>query len=107
MRSKCMDTQWNKTDPEVQSVADLVEYLFDDGKETFTTQMLVLVSANTKKTTKIVRQELESYGLILAARTPAKEIRGFSSWDNNRWAGNPGKGGSGWEQVAGFAGKVG
>ena len=98
---------WHQEDPEVQCVEALVEYLIDDEQTTFTAQHLGLVAANTRTSVSKVRKELESWGLTLASRPVERKVRGYSSWDNNRWQGNPCSGGSGWEQVTGFAGQEG
>jgi len=105
-----MSNEWNKDDPEVQSVTNFVEYLFEAEREEFTGAELQLLSANTRTFSTKVRADLESYGLRLAARPKAQHIRGFTTSSNDRWYG-PGScnshGGSGYEQIAGFAGRQG
>lgn len=49
---------------------------------------------------------IRRYG-IEVVRTKPREVRGFTSNNHNRWEGNPCGGGSGWEQIAGFAGRRG
>jgi hypothetical protein len=49
-------------------------------------------------------------GLEIGARQVPKTVRGFTSNSHDRWYGKgscPTHGGSGWEQIAGFAGQKG
>lgn len=96
--------------PEFESAEAFAEYLFDEDCDEFTAGELVRLSATCRRTTRFLRAELESYGLRLAHREPARRARGVMSNDNDRWYG-PGAermhGGSGYEQIEGFAGKKG
>lgn len=98
---------WNEDDPEVQSVDALAEFLFDNDQDTFTAEELQLVCQNANVPTYMARKALEDYGLQLGGRLVEKRVRGFTAWDNNRFAGNPCGGGSGHEQISGFAGREG
>ena len=93
--------------PEYETIEDFIEYMLDDERYHYTHQDLALLSESLKMSTGQVRSLLDDWGLKLARRPRKKEVRGFNSWDNNRWAGNPGAGGSGWEQISGFAGQKG
>jgi hypothetical protein len=57
-----------------------------------------------------VIRSLKGYGLTMAERKPEKTVRGFHSNSHDRWSG-PGSsschGGSGWQQISGFAGDEG
>lgn len=53
---------------------------------------------------------LKALGLTMKERVPVKEVRGFNSNSHDRWYGKGScktHGGSGWEQVTGFAGQEG
>lgn len=93
--------------PEYASIEDFVEYLLDDDRVSYTHRDLGLLSESLGLSVAKVRAALDSWGLKLAERPHEQEVRGFSSWDNNRWAGNPCGGGTGWEQISGFAGRKG
>lgn len=97
-------------DPEFASIEIFAEYLADDDRTEFTAQELVELSASARKTTRVVRAELEAYGLKLANRKPGPKIRGFQANNHDRWFG-PGAslshGGSGCDQIMKFAGQKG
>lgn len=95
------------SEPEYATVEDFVQFCMDDERETFTHLDLRALALNARKSGSKIREELEGYGLTLSERKAPKTARGFGSWDNNRWAGNPCGGGSGWEQINGFAGQEG
>ena len=101
---------WMKDDPEVANVEAFVEYLLDEERDTFTGEELQLLSYNTRTVHRTVRVQLEGYGLKLAERPKAQRVRGFTVSSHDRWYGpgsSPSHGGSGWEQIAGFAGREG
>ena len=53
---------------------------------------------------------VKGYGLTIGERKPVREVRGFRSNSHDRWSGKgscPTHGGSGWEQISGFAGQKG
>lgn len=97
-------------DPEHESVEAFVEFCMDDERETFTHNDLADLAYATKTCRAVIRKELEGYGLTLQKRVPAKRTRGFTTSSHDRWYG-PGSskmhGGSGWEQINGFAGQKG
>lgn len=53
---------------------------------------------------------VKALGLRVGPREKVKEVRGFTANSHDRWHGKgscPTHGGSGWEQIIGFAGKPG
>lgn len=55
-------------------------------------------------------QWLKDFGMTMAVREPAKSVRGFRSSNHDRYFGpgsSPMHGGSGYEQISGFAGQEG
>jgi hypothetical protein len=93
--------------PEHTSVEMFVEYLIDDERETFDHNDLIFLGESTHRRRQVLRNELESYGFKLVKRESERVVRGFNANSNDRWCG-PGScrtyGGSGWEQISGFAG---
>jgi hypothetical protein len=96
--------------PEFANVTAFATFLADDDREDFTHEDLLRLNMATACTVAAVRSELESYGFRLAVREPEKRVRGFNTNSNDRWYG-PGAcrshGGSGGEQITGFAGRKG
>jgi len=105
------ESDWLPTDPEVQSVEALVENLMEEGAETFTAQELQLLNGNLRRPVHEIRKELEGYGFSIAPRPKPFQGRGYTRGiGNDRWYGPgsaPCHGGSGYEQIAGFAGRQG
>lgn len=97
-------------DPEHESIATFAEFMVDDERTEFTHADIVQLAEAERKSYHVVRVELEGWGFKLAKRPHEKNVRGVSSNDNDRWYG-PGAekmhGGSGHEQIAGFAGQEG
>ena len=97
-------------DPEYLSVEAFVEFCMDDERETFTHVELGDLAYATRTSRCVVRQSLEGYGLTLEQRRPEKRVRGFGTSSHDRWYG-PGSskshGGSGHEQIRGWAGQKG
>lgn len=53
---------------------------------------------------------VKGYGMTVGPRAKEREVRGFTSNSHDRWHGKgscASHGGSGWEQIAGFAGRKG
>lgn len=97
-------------DAEFESVEALVEYLVDDDRTEFDWRELNCLSERTGKANRILRRELEAWGLTLAAREGERTVRGFNSNPHDRWFGPgscPTHGGSGWEEITGMAGRKG
>lgn len=93
--------------PEFATLEDFVEYLLDEERFEYSHEDLGLLSRSLRLSVSKVRALLDDWGLKLKFRPHEQEVRGFNSWDHNRWAGNPCGGGSGYEQIAGFAGRKG
>lgn len=94
-------------EPELESIETFVQFCMDEEEFTFTHLDLRALALNCKLSGSRVRTELEGYGLTLAERKPPKMVRGFTANNHNRWHGNPCAGGSGHEQINGFAGRNG
>lgn len=97
-------------EPEYASVEDFVDYLLDDERTVFTLSEVAKVASATGWTNKAVIVELKSYGLTYREPQFGRRIRGFTTNSNDRWYGpgsSPSHGGSGWEQIGGFAGQTG
>jgi len=93
--------------PEYESVEAFVEDCFDDERDHFTTGDMQALNAATRMRLSDVRKALEGYGLLFVPRKPQKRVRGFTSNPHDRWYGKGSDrtyGGSGWEQISGFAG---
>ncbi len=96
--------------PEFESVEAFVEFCMDDERDTFDHEDLGELAFRLQRSRNKVRSELESYGLKLAERPNEKRVRGFTANPHDRWYGpgsSPSHGGSGWEQITGFAGQKG
>jgi hypothetical protein len=93
--------------PEYQSVEDFVDFLMDDERKEFNHVELRALALNTKTSGSKVRAELEGYGLSLTERAFAKKVRGFTTNQHDRWQVSGNHGGSGGEQITGFAGRNG
>lgn len=114
-----MATRMMKTDPEMQSIESLVQYLLDDERETVTRGEIATMAQNLPFVNEKPRPLSEvndavlayaascGYALKLAEPVRPKVVRGINSWDHNRYAGNECAGGSGHEQIAGWAGQEG
>lgn len=91
---------------EYQTVDAFVQYCLDDDKTEFTHTDLSAIAFNMRKSISIVRLELESWGLTLAARPVLASKRGFKSNSHDRWTGpgsSPTHGGSGIDTSTGRA----
>jgi hypothetical protein len=98
------------SDLEYASVLSFAEFLADDDREEFSHEDLIRLNMSTRTQVSVVRAELESYGFRLAERMPARRVRGFRTSSNDRFFGpgsSPSHGGSGHEQIVGFAGRKG
>lgn len=96
--------------PEYESIETFVQYVMDEDRTMFDHNDLGELACGLQRSRCKVREELEGFGLTLAPRAFEKRVRGFTTSSNDRWFG-PGSsnshGGSGWEQIAGFAGRKG
>lgn len=98
------------SNPEYESIEAFVQECMDDDRTEFTHEDLGELAYNLQRSRSKVRTDLEGYGLKLGNRAFVKRTRGFTTSSNDRWFG-PGAcnshGGSGWEQITGFAGRKG
>ena len=97
--------------PELTSVEAFVGFLLDDDRTSFSyAEACALAEVLCVHESAVIR-ELRSYGLSYLGRpVESRRVRGFTTSSNDRWFGpgsSPSHGGSGWEQVIGFAGQVG
>ena len=104
---------------EIHELAELVrilrskntrEYCLDEERNEFTHVELRALALNLVCSGSKIRKELESWGLVLSERAKEKRTRGFTANSHDRWHGAgscPSHGGSGWQQIAGFAGRPG
>lgn len=96
--------------PEHESVEAFVEYLMADERTSFTFGEADTIARGLKVATYVVIDGLKGYGFEYTGRTSEKRVRGFKSNSHDRWYG-PGAckshGGSGHEQICGFAGQRG
>jgi hypothetical protein len=96
----------NTKEPEFDTVDSFVQFLLDDGRETFMPGEAQKVAVSMGRSIPEVIEELKSWGFTVGTK-PRQNVRGFTSpfHGSNRFAGNCG--GSGWEQIAGWAGRPG
>lgn len=98
------------SEPEYESVEAFVDLLLSDERASFTHEEVSALAFSLQRSNHGLVVELKSWGLFLEERIPEKRVRGFQSNSHDRWYG-PGAsrmhGGSGWEQISGFAGQRG
>lgn len=87
----------DQAEPEFASIDAFAEFLFDDGRETFSVEELENLRKRLTLRDGDPIAALAGYGLRLIPRKKEKEIRGFSSNPYTLFAGNPGSGGSGFD----------
>jgi hypothetical protein len=90
--------------PEYASVEDFVLLCIEDERETFSHLELRAIALNMRCSGNKIRTDLEGYGLRLASRATEKPVRGFKANCHDRWVNSGNHGGSGHEQIQGFAG---
>lgn len=97
-------------DPDLASVEDFVEVCMEDEIDEFDWRHLAVLAWNLRRSRREIRSELTEYGLRFRERPTVRRIRTLGSNPHDRWFG-PGSssthGGSGWEQITGFAGRDG
>ncbi len=97
--------------PETQSIEAFGEFLLAEDRTSFTFEEAVVVAKalGLSIPTPVIRG-LKAYGFSMSERQVERRVRTISSSNHDRWYG-PGSckthGGSGWEQIAGFAGQEG
>ena len=97
-------------DPDLQTVEAFVEAAMEDGEDTFSWPHLAALAWNLHRDRSKVRADLEGYGLRFVERPAVRRIRTLRDNPHDRWYGlgsSPTHGGSGWEQIEGFAGPPG
>ena len=96
--------------PEYESVEAFVEFLLDEERMSFTLEEIEALGFCLHVSNPKLISDLKSYGLTMDEREVPKRVRGFQSNSHDRFYG-PGSskmhGGSGWEQISGFAGQKG
>jgi hypothetical protein len=96
--------------PEFESVEAFVEYLLEEDRSSFTSAELQKLATRLGRRPREVRKELEGYGLVPLLHGAENRVRTFRDNPHDRWYGpgsSPTHGGSGWEQIAGQAGREG
>jgi hypothetical protein len=97
--------------PETQSIEAFGEFLLAEERTTFTfDEACALAKALGYSLPTPVIRGLKGYGFTMEERREERRVRTISTSSHDRWYG-PGSckthGGSGWEQIAGFAGRAG
>ncbi len=97
-----------QVDQEHKNIEVFVEYLMSDDQTMFQLSDVEQIAFALRRNQSTIIAELKSYGLAMVPRTPPKAVRGFTTNNHDRWYG-PGAarsyGGSGHEQIAGWAGQ--
>lgn len=93
-------------EPEFQSIEVFVQFLLDEGESQYNAEQVEKLSFNLEISSLKVIRQLKSYGLSPESRDNVKKLRGYRSSDNP-WASCPGFGGSGADQIMGWAGNKG
>jgi len=93
--------------PEHENVETFVEYLMAEERTMFSFSEADLVAQAMKVATYKVIEGLKSFGFTYEGRSEPKKVRGFTSNSHDRWQACRSHGGSGWEQITGFAGQKG
>ena len=95
--------------PEFKSIESFVQFLVDDERTQYTKLEMQHLAVSVEKPEAWVSIQLKSWGLSIEEQRFLKHTRGFTTSSNDRWYG-PGSsnmyGGSGAEQINGFAGNA-
>lgn len=94
-------------DDDLVSVEAFRDYAERTGAKTFLPGDAQRIARATEMTVRAVMEALRAAGLRVTTNASRANVRGYTAWDHNLFAGNPGSGGTGWEQISGFAGKAG
>jgi len=97
-------------DDDLQSVEAFVEAAIEDDEFSFDWRHLAALAWNLSRGRSLIRAELVAYGLTFNERPQVRRIRTLHDNPHDRWYGigsSPTHGGSGWEQIEGFAGREG
>lgn len=91
--------------PETASVEAFATFLLDDDRLSFTyAEACALAKALDCHESVVIRALRDDYGFAYAGRPVERRKRGFLTSSLDRWQTSPSHGGSGWEQITGFAG---
>ena len=96
--------------PEYGSIESFVEYCLEEDLDSYNHTDLRELMYSLRLSAQKVRRELDGYGLRLVYREKAKRVRGVHDSDHDRWWGEGSEktcGGSGQDQINGFAGQEG
>lgn len=104
--NECFGSQ-DPDDPDLASVEAFLEACHEDKETHFNWEHLAVLSRNLRRARSLIRAELEAAGLKFQERPNVRRIRTLNDNPHDRWFGNPCAGGSGWEQIEGFAGREG
>ena len=97
-------------DPDLESGESFIEACMEDGETVFDWRHLAVLAWNLHRSRRAIKEELISYGLVFKGRPNVHRIRTIGDNPHDRWFGpgsSPTHGGSGWEQIDGFAGREG
>lgn len=97
-----------KPSPEMTSIESFGDFLLADDRTEFTfNEAVALAEALGQSVPVYVIKGLKALGFTMEPREVPKHVRGFTSNSHDRWSAYPSHGGSGWQQIAGFAGDEG
>jgi hypothetical protein len=105
-----MTIQANLASAITAEVASMVEDLLDNDETMAPWHLCDAIATELGCATYAIIQEAKRQGLSVGLRGVAKTVRTISSNSHDRWHGpgsSPTHGGSGWQQVSGFAGDEG
>lgn len=88
-------------------IAEMVEEKLANDETTVPFEELLSLSEEVGLHLAAVVGLAKQAGLEVGQRAIPKQVRGFRSNNHNRWIENQCHGGSGWQQIAGFAGQEG
>lgn len=89
------------------SVEAFVEMCMADEAYSFTFEDVCEIAVQARTSRNVVIKALEGYGLTYEGRPVERKVRGFTANCHDRWQASGNCGGSGWEQISGFAGRNG
>lgn len=93
--------------PEYESFDTFIAFMHEEERTTYTAEELQEMCFVCRLTTKALRAKLSVLGFEVERRRHEKQVRGFTSNPNTRWQDCPSHGGSGGDNIMGFAGRKG
>lgn len=93
--------------PEHESIEVFAQFLLDEERTSFTWNEADTISKGLGVIPSVVINGLKGFGFTYEGRPIPKHVRGFTSNSHDRWQVCRSHGGSGWEQITGFAGQKG